>query len=83
MTITIKHYGTKGMKWGVKNQRALNTYSRVARGEASALDVLQVSARMPLYKILVGKNPLRHMPRVKPRSFKRKKTESNPEDLRL
>lgn len=36
----VEHHGTKGMKWGVRRERRLNTLKRVADGQASGKDML-------------------------------------------
>jgi len=34
----VAHYGTKGMKWGVRKEAKLNVHNRVASGQASWAD---------------------------------------------
>lgn len=35
----LSHYGRKGMKWGVRRERDLQSMRRVGEGKGSALDV--------------------------------------------
>lgn len=39
----LKHHGVKGMKWGVRKQKELDSFERVASGKAKTLERLRVA----------------------------------------
>lgn len=51
----IEHFGKKGMKWGVRNQRRLDRARRVAKGRGSLGDEIRVLGRQSVTSLIRGK----------------------------
>ena len=47
----LSHYGVKGMRWGVRRQRKLDSLKRVAEGTGSLNDKIGALNNVSLYKL--------------------------------
>ncbi|WPJ30704.1 hypothetical protein [Streptomyces phage Psst2] len=59
MTAEVKHYGVKGMKWGVRKARTgdlnlqASRHEMIARGEGTKLQKVSATLNTPFKKLLV------------------------------
>jgi hypothetical protein len=51
----IEHFGKKGMKWGVRNQRRLDIARRVSKGTGSMSDSIRSFGRQSVISLIRGK----------------------------
>lgn len=54
-TSYLKHYGKKGMKWGVRRQRDLDFMKKVGSGKATRLEKFAALNKLSLAEIAMGK----------------------------
>lgn len=55
----VEHYGTKGMRWGVRRQRRLDRITRVAKGKGSFNDKVSAVGQLSVSEILRDKGSLK------------------------
>lgn len=61
----LKHFGVKGMKWGVRKQRELDRANRVAGGTASKGEKIGLLLNTSLGELAVNKGSLRRVAKGK------------------
>ncbi len=49
---SLTHFGVKGMKWGVRKQRQLDTANRVATGKASTFEKVRFTLNTPVHELI-------------------------------
>jgi len=57
--VVLTHHGVKGMKWGQRKQRQLDTYTRIASGHGKAHEKLRLSLNAHPIEIARGKGSVK------------------------
>ncbi len=52
--IYLEHYGKKGMRWGYRKERNLQSLKRVGAGKGSAADKINASSQLSLANYIRG-----------------------------
>ncbi len=61
MTERIYHFGVKGMKWGVRKQKQLDSYKRIASGKGKTLETLRLRANVNIIELARNKGSVKRI----------------------